>query len=130
MAKFPHCVLGSLNNQNCTYSKSRIVKIGTLLTWPPFSPVFQKFFKMWSEGFFLLKSDNLTASDLVWNQIFANSHGPKMSFLAIFEVLNFDFSNLEQLSSPKFAKIQSSEYLKLPKITFLDRFNSQKFNFT
>ena len=48
-------------------------------------------------------------SDFAWNQILANSNSPKMSFLAIWEVLNFDFSKFEQLSSPKFTKIQSSE---------------------
>ena len=47
-----------------------------------------------------------------------------MSFLAILEVLNFVFSKFEQLSSTKFTKIQSSESLKLPKMTFLDRLNS------
>ena len=30
-------------------------------------------------------------SAFAWNQILANSNGPKMSFSAIFEVLNFDF---------------------------------------
>ena len=59
-----------------------------------------------------------------------NSKGPKMSFLALLEVLNFDFSKFEQLSSPKFTKIQSSASLKLPEMTFLDRFNSPKFDFT
>ena len=53
-----------------------------------------------------------------------------MSFLAILEVLDFDFSKFEQLSSPKFTKIQSSESQKLPKLTFLDCLNSQKFDFT
>ena len=53
-----------------------------------------------------------------------------MSFRAILEVLNFDFANFEQLSSPKCTKIQSSESLKLPKMTFQDRLNSQKFDFT
>ena len=46
-----------------------------------------------------------------------------MSFLAILEVLNFDFSRFEQLSSPKFTKVQSSECLKLPKMTFFDLLN-------
>ena len=58
-------------------------------------------------------------SDFTWNQILVNSNGPKMSFLAILEVLNFDFSQFEQLSSPKFTKIQSSGSLKWPKMTFL-----------
>ena len=53
-----------------------------------------------------------------------------MSFLAILEVLYFDFSKLEQLSSPKFTKFQRSESLKLPIMTFLDCLNLPKFNFT
>ena len=53
-----------------------------------------------------------------------------MSFLVILEVLNFDFSQFEQLSSPKDSKIQSSESQKLPKMTFLDRLNLPKFDFT
>ena len=48
-----------------------------------------------------------------------------MSFLMILEVLNIDFSKVEQLSSSKFTQIQSSESLKLPKVTFLDRLNLQ-----
>ena len=47
-----------------------------------------------------------------------------MLFLSILEFMIFDFSKFEQLSSPKFTKIQSSESLKLPKMTFFDRFNS------
>ena len=41
-----------------------------------------------------------------------------MSFLAILEVLNF--RQFEQLSSPKFTKIQISESLKLSRMTFLE----------
>ena len=48
-----------------------------------------------------------------------------MSFLAILDVLNLDFSQFEQLSNPKFTKTQNLESLKLPKMTFLDRLNSQ-----
>ena len=47
-----------------------------------------------------------------------------------FQVLNFDFRKVEKLSSPKFTKIQSSESLKLPKMTFLDRLNVPKFGIT
>ena len=43
-------------------------------------------------------------SDFTWNPILVNSDGPKMSFLTISEVLNFDFSKFEQLSSSKFTK--------------------------
>ena len=50
--------------------------------------------------------------------------------MAILDGLNFDFSKFEQLSSPKFTKIQSSEPLKLPKMTFLDLLNSPKLDFT
>ena len=53
-----------------------------------------------------------------------------MSFLAILEVLNFDFRQFEELSSPKFTKFQSSESIKLADMTFLDRFNSPKCDFT
>ena len=59
-------------------------------------------------------------SDFTWNPIMAISKCPKMSFLPILVVLNFDFSKFEQLSSPKFEKIQYSESLKLPKMTFID----------
>ena len=55
----------------------------------------------------------------------------KMSFLALLEVLNFDFfSKFKPLSSPKFTTIPSSQSLKLPKMTFLDRLNSPKFDLT
>ena len=47
-----------------------------------------------------------------------------MSFLAILEVLDFDFGKFEQLSNPKFTKFQNSESLKLPKMTFLDGQNT------
>ena len=54
-------------------------------------------------------------SDFTWNQILAKSISPKMSFLAILQVLNFDFSKFEQLSSPKFNTIQISKTQKLQK---------------
>ena len=53
-----------------------------------------------------------------------------MLILTILEVLNFDFSKFEQLSSTKFTKFQSSASLKLPKMTFLDCLNSLKCDFT
>ena len=49
-------------------------------------------------------------SNFMWNQILEDSNGLKISFLALLEVLNFDFSKFEQLSSPiltKFTKVQS-----------------------
>ena len=58
-----------------------------------------------------------------------NSNGPKMLFLPSLEDLNLDFSKFEHLSSAKFTKIQSSESLKLPKMTFLDHLNSLRFDF-
>ena len=73
----------------------------------------------------MLKFDHLTAS-LILREI----KGPKMSFLAILEVLNFDFIKFEQLSSPKLTKIPNLQALKLPKMTFLDRLNPLKFDFT
>ena len=60
----------------------------------------------------------------------AHSNGPKMSFLVNLEVPNFDFSKFEQLSSPKFTKIQNLESLKLSKMTLLERLNSPKLDFT
>ena len=48
--------------------------------------------------------------------------------LTILEVLNYDFSKFEQLSSPKFTKPKNSEPLKFSKLTFLDRLNSPKFD--
>ena len=68
-------------------------------------------------------------SDFTSNQILVNSNGPNMSFLVLLEFLNFDFSIFEQLSSTKFTKIPSSQSLKLPKMTLLDRLNSPKFDF-
>ena len=54
----------------------------------------------------------------------------KNVILAILEVLNFDFGKIEQLSSPKFTKIQSSGSQKLPNMTFLNRLNLPKCDFT
>ena len=66
-------------------------------------------------------------SDFTWNHILGNSNSPKMLMSTILEV--FDFSK-EQLSSSKFTKIQSSDFPKLPKMTFLDCLNSPKCDFT
>ena len=54
-------------------------------------------------------------SDFTWNQILTISNCPKISFLAILKVLNLDFSQFEQLTSPKCTKIQSSESLNWQK---------------
>ena len=66
----------------------------------------------------------------MWNQILVNLNAPKMSFFANLEVLKFDFTKFEQLSSPKSPQIQTSESQKLPKMTFLDRLDSPKFDIT
>ena len=41
-------------------------------------------------------------SEFGWNHILANSNSPKMSFLAIQEVLNFDFSKFQVPNIQKF----------------------------
>ena len=49
-------------------------------------------FKMWSQGLNLLKFDHFTVTPLsreIWFVL--NSNGPKMSFLAMLETLNFEF---------------------------------------
>ena len=69
-------------------------------------------------------------SNFTWNQFLVNSYRPKISFLGILEVLNFNFSKFEQLSNPKFTKFQSLESLNLLKMTFLVRLNMPKFDFT
>ena len=53
-----------------------------------------------------------------------------MLIFTILEVLNFDFSELGKFQVPNLTKIQSSESLKQPKMTFLDRLNSLKVDFT
>ena len=53
-----------------------------------------------------------------------------MLILAILETLNFDFSKLGKFQIPNLPKIQSSESLKLPKMTFLDSLNPLTFDFT
>ena len=45
-----------------------------------------------------------------------------MIILTILEVLNFSLINLSNFQVPNLPKIQSSEYLKLPKITFFGPF--------
>ena len=54
----------------------------------------------------------------------------KMSFLAILEVLNLDFSKFEPFFKSQIYQNRYSYPLELPKITFFDRFNSPKFDFT
>ena len=53
----------------------------------------------------MLKFDHFTATPILREiKILANSHGPKLLFLTILKVLNFDFSKFEHHSSPKFTK--------------------------
>ena len=79
----------------------------------------------------MLKFDHFIATQILCEiKLWWIQKVQKRSFLAILEVLNFDFRKFEQLSSPKFTKIQSSESLELPNRTFLDRLNSPKLDFT
>ena len=58
-----------------------------------------------------------------------NSNGQNMLILTIIEVLNFDFSNFEQLSSTKFTKIQNSESPKIAKNDIFGPFQFAKTGF-
>ena len=51
----------------------------------------------------------LRYSDITWNPILVNSNGSKISFLAISEVLNFDFRQFEHFQVPNLPnfKVQS-----------------------
>ena len=61
-----------------------------------------------------MKFDHFTATPILHEiKFWGIQTVQKCYFLAILEVLNFDFSQFEQLSSPKFTKNQSSESLKL-----------------
>ena len=53
-----------------------------------------------------------------------------ISFSTLLEALNFNFSKFEPFFKSQITKIQSLESLKWPKMTFLDCFNSSKFDFT
>ena len=50
-----------------------------------------------------------------------------MSFLAILEVLNFDFSQFQQLSSPKFTKNSKFRVSKIVKNDILKSFEPFEF---
>ena len=57
-------------------------------------------------------------SEFTWNPILAYSNRWKMSFLAMLELLNFDFfffSEFEQVSSPKFTKNSKFRVSKIAK---------------
>ena len=66
----------------------------------------------------------------MWNQILANSDGPKMLILAILEVLNFDYSKFEQLSSTKFTKNSKFRVSKIAKDDIFGLFEFAIFDFT
>ena len=71
----------------------------------------------------MLKFDYFTATPILREITFlGNSNGPKMSFLAIIEVLNFDFSKFEQLSSTKVTKISKFEVSKIAESEILGLF--------
>ena len=65
-------------------------------------------------------------SDFTWIQILVNSNIQKNVIFGNFR----GFSQFQQVSSPKFIKIQSLESLNLPKMTFLDHTNWSKLDFT
>ena len=78
----------------------------------------------------MLKFDHFSATPILREIKFWQIKRVQMLFLPILEVLNLDFSKFEQLSRPTFTQIQSSEPQKLPKMTFLDRLDSPKFDIT
>ena len=59
---------------------------------------------------------NFSANQILREINYLRFTNAKIVILTILEVLNFDLSKFEQLSSPKFTKIQSLETLKLPKM--------------
>ena len=59
-----------------------------------------------------------------------NSKGQKVSFLALLEVLKFNFSKFEQFFKAQIYQNSKFSIFKNAKMTFLDRLNSQKFDFT
>ena len=88
-------------------------------------------FKIWSYGLTLLKYDNLTITQILREiKFWRIQMVKKCQFWQFYWFWILIFSKFEHLLSPKFTKIQCSEPLKLPKMTFLDRLNSPKFDFT
>ena len=68
--------------------------------------------------------------DFTGNQILVNLNGPKLLILTIFEILNFEFSIIRATFKSQIYQKFKVQSLKLPKMTFLDRLNSPKFDFT
>ena len=58
-----------------------------------------------------------------------NSYGPKISFWAILEVLNFEFSKFEQLPSSKFTKNSKFRVSKIAKNDIFGLFDYAKIFF-
>ena len=83
----------------------------------------------------MLKFDHFNATQILREiTILANSNGPKMSFLVIQRFSSLILVKLSNFQVPNLQKIQSTESLKLPRMTFLDSFDLPKlvfkFNFT
>ena len=68
-------------------------------------------------------------SDFTWNSILANSKGPKMLFLAILKVLNFDFGKFEKPSCAKFTKYSKFRMSKIAKNDIFRPFDFAKTSF-
>ena len=67
-------------------------------------------------------------SDFMWNQILVNSDGQKLSFLAILEVLNFDFEPFLNSQIYQNSKLRVSEIVKMLEIQILPKLISYKIN--
>ena len=87
-------------------------------------------FKMWSYSLTLLKFDRFTDTPILCESNLNDFKWSKNVFLAILEVLNFDFSKIEQLSSPKFTKNSKFRVWNCNKMTFSDCLNLPNFDFT
>ena len=75
----------------------------------------------------LLKFDHLTATPILREiQYWRIQTVQKCNFLAILEVLNFDFSKFEQLSSPKFTKNSKFRVSKIAKNDIFEPFEYAK----
>ena len=77
------------------------------------------------------KFDNFTATQILREIEFwcRYSKGSKMSFLAILEVLNFDFSKFEELSSSEFTKNSKFRVSKIVKNDIFGPFEFDKIGF-
>ena len=79
----------------------------------------------------LLKFDNFTATPILCEIKFLQIRMVQKCYFGNFEGSEFWFLvNLSNFQDPNLLKNQNSEPLKEPKMTFLDRLNSPKFDFT